>query len=111
MVAQFCYMKRYSEEEKTEILSKYEKSGLSLFRFCRQEKLNYQTVARWAGVESKKRMTPVELVEVELSGESHHGQVSGEQRVVRLPQGMEVIFEGGEDIAEIARFCREVVGC
>ena len=99
--------KRYSEEQKSKILSLLEQSGLSRAEFCRRESLCYQSVSKW--VTKPRSSTSLALVEVKSETESLLGSSSNVR--VRVGVGVEVDFNGNVSLKELALFCREVAGC
>lgn len=97
--------KRYSEEQKYEILKDLQASGLSRAAYCRREGLSYQNVSKWAsgnGVGSTK----LTLLEV-----SNDGIETGWGITVRVGESIELNFPATMSMEQLALFCREVERC
>lgn len=98
--------KRFSEKEKSKILSRLNSSGLSRAQFCRREELCYQTVSKWIS----KPISKTSLALVEVKPEKESLAKSSDVRV-RIGGAVEVEFGGNVSMRALAIFCREVAGC
>ena len=60
--------KKFSEEQKTALLAKFERWDGSAASFCRKQRLSYQTLRSWRLRAQNKAIvaTPAEFVEVEV---------------------------------------------
>jgi len=94
--------KRYSEDEREELLSLFDQSGYSASRFCKEMGLCYGTLKRWRSRESPR----VDLVEVA----NPVGIESASLRVF-LPNGIQCEIAGGFGRGETADLIRELNGC
>ncbi|WP_425607666.1 IS66 family insertion sequence element accessory protein TnpA [Pelagicoccus enzymogenes] len=46
--------KRYTAEQKQELLELFRQSGMNASRFCKETNVSYPTLSRWLGPESTK---------------------------------------------------------
>jgi len=105
-------MKRYSEQEKTDILERLAASGKSRAAFCRDEGLCYATVGNWLGRELSAsqgacKTSALTLLELDSSGQTD--STSGVR--VEVGGGVSIHFESSVSPSALAQFCREVVSC
>ena len=98
--------KRYTSEEKAELIGLYEQSGYSVSRFCSEMGLSYATLRRWLEPASSSLTERIELVEV--TTESHStSRASG----IRLPNGILIELGEGQGASSIATLARELMAC
>lgn len=97
--------KRYSRAEREELMELYGQCGYSVWRFCREMNLSYDTLKRWLGERSPGRG----LVEVTAAGAP-----SGQPAVrlsVRLPNGIVCELGGELSSKEVLNWVRELNRC
>ncbi|MDQ8183899.1 transposase [Pelagicoccus sp. SDUM812005] len=94
--------KRYTAEQKQELLELFRQSGLNASRFCKEMNLSYPTLKRWLGPAATK---PVQFVEV-------GGAEPGEGRLsIALPNGLWAEFPLDADRSVVAGWIRELKAC
>ena len=99
-------MKRYSTEDKAQILNDLSASGQSRAAFCRDRGLSYKRVSRWLRAQGKVSSAANSFARVDLLDEP-----AGESVEVWLGSSVCVRFAAGTAPRTIADFCREVSGC
>ncbi len=99
-------MKRYSTEEKSQILNDLAASGQSRAAFCREHGLNYKRVCSWFYAQSQVGSAPSAFAQVDLHEECVDSGVE-----VWVGSSICVRFAQGTAPTTIASFCREVSGC
>ena len=99
-------MKRYSTEEKSQILNNLAASDQSRAAFCRERGLNYKRVCSWVYAQSKVGSAPSAFARVDLHEECVDSAVE-----VWVGSSLCVRFARGTAPTAIASFCREVSGC
>lgn len=96
-------IKRYTKEERSELVQLYRQSGYSATRFC-QEGLSYPTLKRWLGNETAKVSLVEVLVEEIMPAESLSMNI-------RLPNGIECELRSKLTSRETITLIRELKGC
>jgi transposase-like protein len=96
--------RRYTEEERREMVQLYRQSGYSASRFCKEMNLGYPTLKRWLGNESAK----VSLVEVVVEEKASAESLS---LTIRLPNGIECELRSGLTSQGAISFIRGLKGC
>lgn len=96
--------KRYTEEQRRELVQLYRQSGYSVWRFCREMNLGYMTLKRWLGNETTK----VNLVEVVVEEKAPANFLSMN---IRLPNGIECELKSQLTSREAITLMRELKGC
>jgi protoporphyrinogen oxidase len=91
--------KRYTVEQKQELIEFFRQSGLSASRFCKEMKLSYPTLKRWLGPSPTKAVQFVEIGEAD----SRDARMS-----VALPNGIWVEFPLGAERSVVASWIREL---
>jgi hypothetical protein len=99
-------MKRYSTEEKNQILNDLAASGQSRAAFCRPRALSYKRVCRWVYAQPKAVNASSAFARVDLTDAPVDESVE-----VWVGSSLCVRFTQGTAPAVIASFCREVSGC
>ena len=94
--------KRYTEDQKQELLELFRQSGLKASRFCMETNLSYPTLKRWLGPQPSK---PAQFVEIDQS-ESSGGRLS-----VALPNGLRAEFPLDAEKPVVASWIRELKAC
>lgn len=94
--------KRYTAQQRREILDLFARSGLSASRFCALRALSYPTLKRWLGSAASKSTKFVELE----SSES-----SGRRLSVAVGNGLWLDFSMDADKAVVASWIRELKAC
>ena len=94
--------KRYTKEQKQELLELFGESGLSVARFCREMKLSYGTLKRWLDPEPSQSVRFVEIDEADSSA----GRLS-----LALPNGLWVEFPVSAPKPAVASWIRELKAC
>jgi len=94
--------KRYSEQEREELLALFNQSGYSASRFCKEMGLCHGTLKRWLS----KGASRVDLVEV--AGPAGFDGVSLR---VYLPNGVRVEIAGALGRGEAAGLMRDLASC
>lgn len=95
-------VKRYTKEQKNELVELFRKSGQSATRFCKERSLSYPTLKRWLGPQPSK---PVQFVEI---GEADPG---GGRLSVALPNGLWAEFPLSTDKSVVTAWIRELKAC
>ena len=99
--------KRYSDEQKHEILKDLEQSGLSRAAYCRRKGLNYQSVSKWVyqrvGQSTSLALVQVQNDEIETRSDS--------DIAVHVGGSVKVDFSSAISMEQLALFCREVQRC
>ena len=98
--------KRYTPEEKAELISLYEQSGYSISRFCSEMGLSYATLRRWLEPAASSLAERIELVEVTTESPSLP-RASG----IRLPNGILIELDERQGASSIATLARELMAC
>jgi len=94
--------KRYTEDQRKELLELFRQSGLSASRFCKEMRLSYPTLKRWLGPEPSK---PVQFVELARSQD-------GERRLsIALSNGLWVDVAMDSDKSVVSSWIRELKAC
>ncbi len=96
--------KRYTEEQKQELLELFRQGGLNASRFCKEMGLSYPTLKRWLGP-SPAPAKPVQFVEVG-EAESSDGRLA-----VALPNGLWAEFPMDAEKSVVADWIRELKAC
>lgn len=104
-------MKRYSSDERKDLLKRFRSSGLSCPAFCKRNDIAYSTFYSWlsddGATASNCTARRGDLVEVAaLTGANERASF-----VVTLPSGLCVDFPLCSKMEQLALFCREVSGC
>ena len=99
-------MKRYSTEEKNQILNDLTASGQSRAAFCRERGLNYKRVCSWVYAQSSGGKAASVFARVDLTEARVDESVE-----VWVGSSLCVRFAQGTTPSVIASFCREVSGC
>ncbi|MEM9159222.1 MAG: transposase [Verrucomicrobiota bacterium] len=94
--------KRYTQEQKQELLELFSQSGMNVSRFCKEMNLSYATLKRWLSPEPSKPVQFVEIGEADPSG----GRLS-----VALPNGLWAEFPLSTDKSVVASWIRELKAC
>ena len=94
--------KRYSKEEREELLQLFGQSGYSASRFCKEMGICYGTLKRWLS----KRSPRFDLVEV-----ANPIAVESAALRVLLPNGIRCEVPGGFDRVEASDLIRELKAC
>jgi len=94
--------KRYSDEEREELLALFDQSGYSASRFCSEMGLCYGTLKRWRSRQSPR----VDLLEV-----AGPVGVDGASLRVFLPNGVRCEVAGGLGRSEVAGLIRDLASC
>ena len=94
--------KRYSEEEREELLALFDQSGYSASRFCKEMGLGYGTLKQWLSRGSPR----VDLVEV-----ASPSGLDGVSLRVFLPNGVRCEIAGCLGSGEVAGLIRELKAC
>ena len=94
--------KRYTEDQKRELLERFRQSELNASRFCREMSLSYPTLKRWLGPGPSK---PVQFVEIGQA-EPRGGRLS-----VALPNGLRAEFPLDAEKSVVASWIRELKAC
>lgn len=94
--------KRYTEDQKQELLELFRQSGLNASRFCKEMSLSYPTLKRWLG---PAPANPVQFVEIG-EAESNDGRLS-----VALPNGIWAEFPLCAEKSVVASWIRELKAC
>ena len=97
-------IKRYTEEERGDLVQLYRQSGYSASRFCKEMSLSYPTLKRWLGNETAK----VSLVEVVVEEIMPAESLSMN---IRLPNGIECELRSKLTSRETITLIRELKGC
>ena len=96
--------KRYTEEERGDLVQLYRQSGYSASRFCQEMNLGYPTLKRWLENETAK----VSLVEVVVEELVPAESLSMN---IRLPNGIECELRSKLTARETITLIRELKGC
>lgn len=96
--------KNYSRAEREELIELYRQSGYSIYRFCKEMNLGYETLKRWLENETPK----VSLVEVTVSEAPVDHSI---QLAVRLPNGLVCELGTALSMAETLNWVRELKAC
>jgi transposase-like protein len=96
--------KRYSQAERAELVGLYRQSGYSLWKFCQEMNLGYETLKRWL----KEETSRFSLVEVTALDAPKERRV---QLAVRLPNGLVCELGGELSSKEVLNWVRELRGC
>ena len=96
--------KRYSRAEREELVELFRQSDYSLWKFCREMDLGYQTLKRWLEEET----SPFSLVEVTAAEAPSVRPVA---LTVRLPNGLACELGGDLSREEALNWIRELKGC
>jgi len=100
--------KRYSKEEREELLSSFDQSGQSVTRFCREQGLSYPTLKRW--LEGCAEETDgLRLIEVRSDGEDANDTSC--LMTIRLPNGLECHVWSGSNRQEVLSWIGELLQC
>jgi len=94
--------KRYSDQEREELLALFDQSGYSASRFCKEMGLCHGTLKRWLSRES----SGVDLLEV-----AGPADMDGVSLRVFLPNGVRCEVAGGLGRGEVAGLIRALKGC
>lgn len=96
--------KRYSEEERREILDKLAASGISRKAFCREQGLCYATLGNWLKKAKEPDRAAFAVIDV---SDDRNGSVSGDI-TVDLASGLRVHFPVSVSMSYLVQFCREI---
>ena len=94
--------KRYTADQKQELLELFRQSGMNASRFCKDMNLSYPTLKRWLGASAAD---PVRFVEIG-EAESSEGRLS-----IALPNGLWAEFPLDADRSVVANWIRELKAC
>lgn len=94
--------KRYTEDQKQELLELFGQSGMNASRFCKEMKLSYPTLKRWLGPAPTKSVQFVEIADPRCED----GRLT-----VALPNGLWAEFPLLADKSTIASWIRELKTC
>jgi transposase-like protein len=97
-------IKRYTEEERSDLVQLYRQSGYSASRFCKEMSLGYPTLKRWLGNETAK-VSLVEVVVEEIV------PTESLRMNIRLPNGIECEFRSELTSREAITVIRGLKGC
>lgn len=96
--------KRYSRKEREEFVELYRQSGYSVWRFCKEMNLSYETLKRWLGEQSPN----YSLIEVTPAEAPVDRSI---QLAVRLPNGIVCELGAGLSRQETLNWVRELKQC
>jgi hypothetical protein len=101
---------------RAEWLARFERSGLSLAAFCREQHLPYWTLRYWQRRARQTDRTEGKLVEVPARAVGGDVRASSEAHrstavAIRLPNGIELEVCGGCEPRWLAALVREVLAC
>lgn len=99
-------MKRYSTEERNQVLNDLAASGQSRAAYCRERALSYKRVCGWVYAQRNAGSAPSVFARVDLQEECVDSPVE-----VWVGASLCVRFAQGTAPTAIASFCREVSGC
>lgn len=94
--------KRYTQEQKQELLELFRQSGLSASRFCKEMNLSYPTLKRWLGPGPSKQALFVEIGEADSATS---------RLTVALSNGLWVEFPLEAEKSAVASWIRELKAC
>ena len=94
--------KRYTQEQKKELVELFRQSGMNASRFCKEMNVSYPTLRRWLGPEPSKPVRFVEIGEADPCG----GRLS-----VALPNGLWAEFPLSTDKSVVTSWIRELKAC
>jgi transposase-like protein len=96
--------KHYSRGEREELKELYRQSGYSIYRFCKEMNLGYETLKRWLEEERPK----VSLVEVTAGDAPPTKSIT---MTIRLPNGIACELGITLSMAETLNWVRELKAC
>lgn len=100
--------KRYSKEEREELLSSFDQGGQNASCFCREQGLSYPTLKRWLD-ERAENTEGLRLIEVRSDDEA------GNERhclmTIRLPNGLECHVWSGANRMEVLSWIGGLLQC
>ncbi|MDQ8184195.1 transposase [Pelagicoccus sp. SDUM812002] len=94
--------KRYTEDQKKELVELFRQSGLNASRFCKEMNVSYPTLKRWLGPQPAKTVEFVEVGEAE----PNDARLS-----VALPNGIWAEFPLSAEKSVVASWIRELKAC
>jgi transposase-like protein len=97
-------IKRYTKEEREDLVQLYRQSDYSASRFCQEMGLSYPTLKRWLGDETAKVSLVEVVVEEIVPAESLRMNI-------RLPNGIECELRSKLTSRETITLIRELKGC
>lgn len=100
--------KRYTQEEREEVLSSFDQSGQSVTGFCREQGLSYPTLKRWLD-ERIEKTDGLRLIEVRSDREEAND--SSCLMTIRLPNGLECHVWSGANHIEVLNWIGELLQC
>jgi hypothetical protein len=96
--------KHYSQAEREELIELYRQSGYSLYRFCKEMNLGYETLKRWLEKERPK----ISLVEVTAGDVTPAKSIT---MTIRLPNGIVCELGIALSMTETLNWVRELKAC
>jgi|GEM_PF-1231090 len=94
--------KRYTQDQKKELLELFGQSGLNASRFCKEMKVSYPTLKRWLGPKPSRQVQFVEIGEADSSD----ARLS-----VALPNGLWAEFPMDANKSAVSDWIRELKAC
>ena len=96
--------KHYSASEREELIELYRQSGYSIYKFCKEMSLGYETLKRWLEKEPAK----VNLVEVSVEDATPAQSFT---LTIRLPNGIACELGTALSMSETLSWVRELKTC
>lgn len=96
--------KHYSASEREELIELYRQSGYSIYKFCKEMSLGYETLKRWLKNEPAK----VNLVEVSVEDATPEQSF---RLTIRLSNGIACELGTALSMSETLSWVRELKGC
>ena len=96
--------KNYSRAEREELVELYRQSDYSVYRFCKEMNLGYETLKRWLNEETPK----YSLVEVTADDTPPTESIT---MTIRLPNGIACELGTALSMAETLNWVRELKAC
>jgi len=94
--------KRYTKEQKRELVERFRESGMNATRFCKQQRVSYPSLKSWL---ASSQVQKVQFVEV-AQAERPQAQLR-----VALPNGLHAEFPLHADKPVVADWIRELKSC
>ncbi len=101
--------KRKTTEEIKFIIEKWRASKLSKIKFCRQEKLNFQTFYYWLKKYDENPKTKPALSFTAMEPSKLHQCNQSQYIEIKLPNGVQCRFTMNTGIKQIAQITKELV--
>lgn len=96
--------KSYSGAQRDELVELYRQSGYSIYRFCNEMNLGYETLKRWLENETPK----ISLVEVTTADAPSGESIT---MTIRLPNGIVCELGTALSMIETLNWVRELKAC